>query len=263
MSVGAPTYQYPYTDLVKRVDEGLVDHVMEVKRDDGVYRHLRFMPAPPKGSSYWFDLVTWPGVLVFNGDMGSWMFARVTDMFDFFGNDRIINPGYWGEKLLAHDGYRKFSPDALHKRVKEYVNEHPTVIEMTDDERAALWRDIETDVFDVAMDTASAHEALTDFVRRAPENVRIKDVRVGDRGWHYTMSGRRTSSQVTRVSENQVWFNESLTAHALDSFTYTREDQIVFEFVDSWDWELNDYTYQYLWACRAIQWGIGKYREQS
>lgn len=41
------------------VDRFLKDaenHKMTVVRDDGVYRHLRFMK--PETTSYWFDLIT-------------------------------------------------------------------------------------------------------------------------------------------------------------------------------------------------------------
>jgi hypothetical protein len=88
-------------------------HRMIVEQDDGVRRHLRFRAA--NSSTYWFDLVTWPGVLVINGDCGTYAFARLTDMFQFFrgGNGRSeINPCYWAQKLLASDqsdGHLKYS----------------------------------------------------------------------------------------------------------------------------------------------------------
>lgn len=79
-------------------------HLMFVDRDDGVYRHLRF--RGPTSNVYWFDLVTWPSMLVINGDCGTYAFSRVEDMFQFFrdGNGKArINPSYWAEKLHATD----------------------------------------------------------------------------------------------------------------------------------------------------------------
>ena len=38
------------------------DHQMEVLRDDGVNRHLRF--RNPESNAYWFDIITWPGALL-------------------------------------------------------------------------------------------------------------------------------------------------------------------------------------------------------
>lgn len=73
-------------------------HQMTIPLGDGVYRHVRF--KQPGTSNMWFDLVTWPGFLTINGDMGTWTFSRVPDMFTFFRDDKLrINPHYWAEKL--------------------------------------------------------------------------------------------------------------------------------------------------------------------
>src|SRR4051812_7199267 len=78
-------------------------HKMSVKLSDGVYRHLRF--SKPLDSNMWFELVTWPGYLTISGDMGTWAFSRITDMFEFFRSrndgELEINSGYWSEKLQA------------------------------------------------------------------------------------------------------------------------------------------------------------------
>ena len=48
----------------------------------------------------WFEIVTWPGCLTIHGDMGSWTFSRLQDMFDFFRCEKLkINEYYWSEKL--------------------------------------------------------------------------------------------------------------------------------------------------------------------
>lgn len=101
-------------------------HTMEMVRDDGVNRHLRF--RQPATTNRHFDLITWPGFLCFTGDMGTFVFSRILDMFDFFrsdyGDDKLhINLGYWHEKLQAIDrvGAEKFSPELFRKNVLEYV----------------------------------------------------------------------------------------------------------------------------------------------
>ena len=73
---------------------------MQVLRDDGVYRHINF--RKPDDSFAWFEIVTWPKLLVINGDMGSFMFWRIEDMFEFFRHDRP-NYDYWAEKVVAQD----------------------------------------------------------------------------------------------------------------------------------------------------------------
>lgn len=72
---------------------------MHVKLDQGIYRHLIFRED---GSNTWhhrFELVTTPNTLMITGDMGTWVFSRVQDMFTFFRGDMKINPSYWSEKL--------------------------------------------------------------------------------------------------------------------------------------------------------------------
>ncbi len=112
-------------------------HSMTIIRDDGAYRHIRFS----RGSSsvYQFDFITWPGYLCYCGDMGTYVFRRLEDMFEFFRTDRkyaaerghrlSINLGYWSEKLVAVDGGRRngsakeFSPEKFERIVKEQLGE--------------------------------------------------------------------------------------------------------------------------------------------
>lgn len=93
----------------------VANHVMKVKIDAGLYRHLSF--RDPSNFSYWFDIHTAPGWLMITGDMGTYVFARLEDMFPFFGSDTSKPPNfdYWAEKLRAVDtntGVRQFSPRA-------------------------------------------------------------------------------------------------------------------------------------------------------
>lgn len=103
-------------------------HRLEVLREDGVYRHLRF--KRPGTNAYYFDIVTWPGYLTVTGDMGTWTFSREHDMVrQFFPSDIAggINPGYWSEKIEAGTcgGYDKicmeFDEKAFAKRLDEWL----------------------------------------------------------------------------------------------------------------------------------------------
>lgn len=82
-------------------------HVMEVIRDDGLYRHIRF--REPGTMCMHFDLITWPGHLCYTGDMGTFVFQRLPDMLEFFRHPGLsdgrlyINTGYWSEKLISCD----------------------------------------------------------------------------------------------------------------------------------------------------------------
>src|ERR1051326_8204576 len=61
-------------------------HEMTVLRDEGVDRHLRF--KAPNTSNQYFDLITWRGSLCFTGDMGTFVFSRIPDMFEFFRDEQ-------------------------------------------------------------------------------------------------------------------------------------------------------------------------------
>lgn len=54
---------------------------------------------------------------------------------------------------------------------------------------------------------------------------------------------------------------ENEARDALDSFEYQVSDESghSFRFSDTWEWQLKDYTSQFLWSCHAIAWGISQY----
>lgn len=138
----------------------LAGHEMHVIKDDGLNRHIRFKRY---GSSvYWFDLVTYQGALVIDGDMGTYVFRRIDDMFEFFRTDRVegklrINPSYWGEKLAAtanFGGHTEFDEDRFAEVIKEYLvrwmkdNRDDT----SKDQRRELWDAVHDEVLDLEDD---------------------------------------------------------------------------------------------------------------
>jgi hypothetical protein len=105
-------------DVAERFRDDTANHEMTVLHEDGLYRHLRFK-APATGM-YWFDLITWPGNLAINGDMGAFTFARMEDMFSFFRGTRI-NPQYWAEKVRAgREGLEVYDEDLFRRLVVEH-----------------------------------------------------------------------------------------------------------------------------------------------
>ena len=98
------------------------NHTIKVRHDDGLYRHLRF---DNYGSSFYhFELITWPGYLTICGDMGSFTFRRITDMFRFFSGSGQIDFRYWAEKLQASsDEAREFSLATLKRAVHEHIDD--------------------------------------------------------------------------------------------------------------------------------------------
>ena len=124
-------------------------HTMIVKRDDGIYRHLSFRNAPPNSWNMWFELVTWPGVLTIHGDMGTWTFSRLQDMFEFFRDDKLrINRSYWAEKLQhgnygGRDGARVFSEDLFREQLLERLT---TCSNLESDDLKAVTEELREDV---------------------------------------------------------------------------------------------------------------------
>lgn len=146
-------------------------HVMSVIRDDGLYRHLRF--RAPGSSCMYFDLLTYPGGLHYRGDMGTFVFERTADMFEFFRSDNgRINPGYWREKLTAVSSgsqhpVKAFSGEKFDREIKLIVlrwvryNAHRTKRE----QRRDLWDTVMDEVIGADSDSGGDRKqiAANDF----------------------------------------------------------------------------------------------------
>lgn len=195
----------------------VANHAMTVLKDAKIYRHLRFANRDQHSWNQWFEIVTWPGTLAYNGDMGTFVFSRLEDMFEFFrvrpADEKTqlhINLGYWAEKLQAVDRDHRnnsemaYSEDIFKERVEEHIAEWIDEYGLTDDEQKELRSVIADDVLSPAQDGEhAAHEALRNFVCE--------------------INGHR------------------------------------FEFSDTWEWNLREYTLRFVWCCYAIAWGINQY----
>lgn len=208
----------------------VAEHAMTVIRDDGVIRHLRF--AKPGTGCMHFDLITWPGILCYTGDMGTYVFQRTTDMFEFFRHDRAynqsrgrklsINLGYWTEKLIAIDGSRhggkvkEFDDEKFKRVINEYrvdwmrdAKERGT---LDKDGRRELWEAVEDEVIGVLDDGGDrAQYAAYDFNHTAPSDAQR-------RGW---------------------------------------------QFDDLFEHDFTEYTHSIIWCCYALAWGIEKYDQSK
>jgi hypothetical protein len=145
----------------------VAQHQMTVLLDNGLYRHVRFQR--PGTTCMHFDLVTYPGYLVYSGDMGNFLFERSRDMFGFFRakraeGDPAINPQYWSEKLEAHDrhgGFEKFDMECFKAAVKRDFDQHWEDAEDTE-ARDECWAEVEDKVLG-AEDEWEAVTAIRDF----------------------------------------------------------------------------------------------------
>lgn len=139
-----------YADIEKRFRGDTANHEMAVLHDDGVYRHVRF--AQPDQRGYWFSLTTWPQKLVINGSVGTYVFSRMEDMFEFFRDScptGVPNFSYWAEKIVAgSDPVPDFSQDLFNKHVADDLAEaekdYPGVTAEWDDKVNGFFAEYDT-----------------------------------------------------------------------------------------------------------------------
>lgn len=120
--------------VARKFPVDIADHVATVVLNSGAFRHMRCKKPGPQSYHHAFTITTWPGFLAISGDMGSYVFSRIPDMFEFFRrDDGEINEGYWAEKLFATDksqGHRQYSPDrfreVIEERLSEWLEHHAT-----------------------------------------------------------------------------------------------------------------------------------------
>lgn len=137
----------------------VASHEMSVLRDNGLYRHVRF--GRPNTCNMRFDLVTWPWHLCYCGDMGTYVFSRIDDMFRFFRRkDGEINEGYWSEKLEAtdrHGGLFVFDKEKFSQIVEEWLDDVGADSEI----RESVHDQVLSGVDDY--DDREAHRTLSEF----------------------------------------------------------------------------------------------------
>lgn len=161
-------------DVAVDFQKDVAKHVMTVKLDHGLYRHLVF--KQPSTSNHWFEIVTYPWKLVLSGDMGTWVFSRLEDMFEFFRTDRTPNFDYWAEKIQGgNNGGRLdckvYDGDAYKARLMERLDHQERdeaetadlkekLNELDWDDEQAIYRqvndlDIFTDLYETSMQVYS------------------------------------------------------------------------------------------------------------
>lgn len=219
-------------ETAERFKRDTAKHAMTVLHDDGLYRHLRF--HAPDSSFYWFDIVTWPGTLAFRGDVGAgYIFSRVEDMFTFFrrnGNEHGINPGYWAEKLSdGGKSVREHSEDVLKANLDpwlaDYEKEYPDLLA---DYEMAKAR------YDAAKPIQRWPYGNVKKPSEPKSPVEIRDL-IAD----YEDDDR------LRFPDGARELLGELEGYGVVS--------------DTWEWNLSDWSWEYLWACHAIVWGIAQY----
>jgi hypothetical protein len=184
-------------DIEKRAaamfEQNTAGHQLTILHDDGLYRHI--LMAKPGTGMYRYELVTWPGHLAVGGDMDSYVFARIEDMFAFFRGHEI-NPHYWSEKVKDEP---KRTTNYSEGMFKQLVEEH--LAELVEDD-------------------------LTDEQREARDEIRSQ---VGD-AYH-----EEEAREILRDGERAGLWS------------------------DTWEWDLRDWDWHFLYCLNAIVAGIAAY----
>jgi hypothetical protein len=219
---------------IKKVKEHFLNdiknHTMEVVKEDDLYRHLKFTN---NGSSvYRFDIHTWPGYLCITGDMGSYVFSRLPDMFSFFrgtSDELNINPGYWGEKLVASDcngtyanGVKEFSQKVFEENVTELYEQ---LVEMHADD------DLDDVTEAYAEEKQSRVQQLEELWQAIEEEVLAYSHDGPERAFDAAMNFR--------------WKSD--------------DEELSFDMQDFWEYSCTEFTFHYIWILYAIAWGIQQY----
>ena len=219
----------------ERFQRDTANHRMTVLHDDGLYRHLRFQTPSP--GFYGFDLITWPDRLAFSGTMATFVFARHEDMFEFFrGGKGSIHPGYWAEKV--QDGRERASAYSMDRFLAEVAD----VVKDAEEGFPGLGGAVSKALSDEYNHEyqEGAQEFLRDFTYRT--DVGHATVSKAEAAWSAAIG--KTSSD----ERNALWkaYQQVLREHT-------------FEFYDAGEWDLHDWSWEFLWACHAIVWGIAQY----
>lgn len=214
--------------MAERFPADIAKHKLTVLREDGLYRHLRC--AAPGSSFYWFEVVTWPGTLAIRGDFGeAYVFSRLDDMFAFFRSGRgepRINPHYWSEKLpdcgrsvKVHS--ERVVRDRIDEALSEYeTEEYPELLAAYEREHAAL------------LEPLSARGLPRPVAPTEPATLRelYADYETDDR-LRFADGARQLLAEMEEAGVVS----------------------------DTWEWDLTDWDWPFLWACHAIVWAIGQY----
>lgn len=114
---------------IESFKKDVANHAMSVELDDGVHRCLHF--GKPGSPHLHFRIITWPGGLTLTGDMETFTFSRLRDMFQFFraegglglDHKHPINTGYWSEKLQQPSKCSEFCGEHAKGIIEEWIKE--------------------------------------------------------------------------------------------------------------------------------------------
>lgn len=239
-----------YPEIAARFARDTAGHEMTVLHEDGLYRHLRFS-APRR--FYAFDLITWANNFVIRGDGISFLFSvyPTEDLFELFrrtGRPGEINPGYWQEKVVAgRNQIEDYNDDLFRSEIEDTVQQWTE--SLSKDEAAALREAVDEHFY-----SDMSEYNVTDFESEAQRA--LHDFQHGE---HY--KAVCACGQVAKFEfhyEAADWQDRHLRTpgqgHSGMAPVTVKYDE-GFQFYDTHEWRLRDYSWRFLWACHAIREG--------
>lgn len=118
-------YEARIQDARRRFQTWTTEHIITECVEADCMRYLKIQKPGTWACGY--TVTTWPGYLAIAGDLGSALFTRLPDMFEFFRSPSgSINPGYWAEKAVAvsRDGIEEFDVETLRESLRDNFEEH-------------------------------------------------------------------------------------------------------------------------------------------
>jgi hypothetical protein len=239
------------TDVAHMFAADVTGHRLIVRHDAGIYRHLVFQSREHSWNNR-FELITAPGSLTITGDRGSHTFRRDYDMFSFFrcNPDRPhrINASYWAEKLPNNGReVQKYSEQAARVMIKQYldeaVEERDELRKEFDEENA---RQLESWAEDLRAE--GIEQGDPDYPPPTPE--REKD-------WPELVAAEEKLEKAYRILSDAEY--DGALAYDESLRPVLRELEEIGLVGDTWEWDLTDYDFHFLWCLHAIAWGIQQY----
>ena len=223
--------------------EASKNHEMQVVYDDGCRREVIF--KSPGSGDHWFGLKTWPWHICIYGDIGTYVFSRVEDMFTFFRRDELsVNEGYWHEKLKS---ISRFGGD------KEFsISRFREVIRSAFESYCSYSHDVE-DLKELEMSEEDLKEKLY-----------LDEHDIALRRELQSLWEEIESDVIGRAEDDGNEYSAYDHAYGFRSYDTDLKPRLDFSDCDLWDYGgFTDYTFQYRFVLYAIVWGIQKYDSEK
>lgn len=205
-----------------KFNKDIENHKVNIIKDDGLHRHLYCSSG---SLTQHFNVVTFPGYLVYTGDMGTFVFQRVADMFQLFRGATDV--GYVASKIEAGKS-KEFCDDLAKKEIAEYLDN--TLTEECLELDWERWSEARRNEFGEPMPLDEYVEIITQEV--------TEEVLEGDLSEHY-------------------WY------HTLNNFMSDTDPDIEL-FVDWPEGGIGErLSYRLNWAVAAIKWAINEYDKET